>query len=328
MMYRLLLVIALPLPVPVFAAEMEIKRDLAYTQPADSQRRLDIYSPTESDEQRKDHGSINHDLGLDDDVPTTAVFAFLSRNRTIAFADVSCEGTYRHHLQGICTNERDSIYWSFTTTLVKTDSKGKVQRQIEVGNHHGDLCHHDGKLYVAVNFGRFNDPAGHADSWVYVYDAEDLSLLAKHEAQEVFHGAGGIGWRDDRFFVVGGLPDDVQENYVYEYDADFKFLKKHVIPSGHTHLGIQTATFAHDRWWFGCYGDPKILLVTDLNFKMIGRYEFDCSLGIVGVEGERLLSANGNCQRDQGCTGVARLAVPSDGNGLSVISQAAPKDNE
>jgi hypothetical protein len=26
------------------------------------------------------------------------------------FSNVKCEGTYRHHLQGICTNDRDAIY--------------------------------------------------------------------------------------------------------------------------------------------------------------------------------------------------------------------------
>jgi len=234
------------------------------------------------------------------------------------FSNVKCEGTYRHHLQGICTNDRDAIYWSFTTTLVKTDTTGKVLKQIPVGNHHGDLCHVDGKIYVAVNFGRFNDPNGNADSWVYIYDADDLSLLAKHETQEVFHGAGGIGFRDGRFFVVGGLPDAVDENYVYEYDDEFKFVKKHTIKSGHTRLGIQTAAFANGYWWFGCYGDPKILLVTDADFKMKGRYEFDCSLGIVGLPDGHLLVASGRCEKDKGCTGQAELAASDEERGLAL----------
>ena len=38
-----------------------------------------------------------------------------------------------------------------------------------------------------------------------------------------------------------------------------------------------------DRWWFGCYGTPSILLVTDADFQMKGRYAFDCSLGIEGL---------------------------------------------
>lgn len=228
---------------------------------------------------------------------------------------VVCEGTYKHHLQGIAADDQ-AIYWSFTTTLVKTDRAGKRLASIPVANHHGDLCQHDGRLYVAVNLGKFNDPQGNADSWIYVYDAKTLKELARHEVQQVFHGAGGVGYRDGRFFVVGGLPDGVPENYVYEYDESFQFIKKHTIESGHTHLGIQTATFAHDRWWFGCYGSPSILLVTDANFQMIGRYEYDCALGIESAAEGLLLSASGRC-RPLGCDGQVRLVKPDPKTGLA-----------
>jgi endonuclease/exonuclease/phosphatase family metal-dependent hydrolase len=159
------------------------------------------------------------------------------------FRTVTCEGTYQHHLQGICA-DKDAIYWCFTTQLVKTDLNGKLLKKVPVANHHGDLCHHDGKLFVAV-----------------------------------------------------------------------KFLKKHVIKSGHTHLGIQTATFANDRWWFGCYGTPKILLVTDADFKLIGRHEYDCSLGVVGLPDGRFLSASGRSEKEV-CTGSVRLAVADEKAGL------------
>jgi len=233
------------------------------------------------------------------------------------FRNVACEGTYPHHLQGICADD-EAIYWCFTTQLVKTDLNGKVLTKVPVANHHGDLYIHDGKLFVAVNLGKFNDPKGNADSWVYVYDSATLKEIARHEVQEVFHGAGGIGIRNGHFFVVGGLPEGVEENYVYEYDGEFKFLKKHAIQSGHTHLGIQTATFAHGRWWFGCYGKPAILLVTDADFQMKGRYEFDCSLGIVGLRDGRLLSASGKCEKDKGCTGTARIALADEKTGLRI----------
>lgn len=228
---------------------------------------------------------------------------------------VACEGTYPHHLQGVCIDDA-AIYWSFTTTLAKTDFDGNLLTKIPVANHHGDLCHHEGRLYVAVNLGKFNDPNGNADSWVYVYDADTLKELARHETQQVFHGAGGIGVSDGRFFVVGGLPDGVEENYVYEYNSKFEFRKKHVIKSGHTFLGIQSATFAHDRWWFGCYGDPQILLVTDAEFGMQGRYRFDCSLGIEGLSDGRLLSASGACNKINGCSGKVQIAVPDKTTGL------------
>jgi hypothetical protein len=242
------------------------------------------------------------------------------------YHNVTCEGMYPHHLQGICVDDA-AIYWSFTTTMVKTDLDGKLLKKVSVANHHGDLCFHDGKLFVAVNLGKFNDPKGNADSWVYVYDADTLKEVARHETQEVFYGAGGIALRSGHFFVVGGLPDGVEENYVYEYDGDFKFVTKHIIDSGHTYRGIQTATFAHDRWWFGCYGDPKILLIADADFQLKGRYEFDCSLGIEGLPGGRLLSANGRCEKDRGCTGAVRVAMPDERDGLRIAKErTAPRD--
>ena len=232
---------------------------------------------------------------------------------------VQCEGEYPHHLQGVCVG-KDAIYWSFTTQLVKTDLEGTVLKKVSVANHHGDLAFHQDKIFVAVNLGKFNDPEGNADSSVYVYNADDLTLVEKHETPEVFHGAGGVGVRDGRFFVVGGLPGDIAENYIYEYDDQFQFVKKHVLKSGHTHLGIQTATFAHGRWWFGCYGDPQILLVTDAAFNLQGRYRFDCSLGIVGLPNEQLFAASGRCDPETGCRGSVRLVVPDETTGLRNIN--------
>lgn len=255
------------------------------------------------------------------DYPRT-LLALLAQQQ---LAPVACEGTYAHHLQGICT-DTESIYWSFTTKLVKTDRTGKVLKQTAAANHHGDLCYQDGKVYVAVNLGRFNHPQGNADSWVYVYNADDLSLTAKHKVPEVFHGAGGIEVRDGHFFVVGGLPEGVEENYVYEYDGAFRFVKKHILPSGHTHLGIQTVTFADGRWWFGCYGRPAVLLVTDAQFRNVRRYEFDCSLGIAPLEGERFLVGRGACSQTTGCTGRAVVAAADPQNGLKVIAEQMPKE--
>lgn len=246
------------------------------------------------------------------------------------FLPVICEGTYPHHLQGVCTDEKEAIFWSFTTKLVKTDRNGKVMKRVDVANHHGDVCFHKGKVYVALNLGKFNDPRGHADSWVYVYDAGDLTVLAKHKTPEVFHGAGGIAFHDGKFMVVGGLPNDVNENYVYEYNVDFQFVKKHTLVSGHTHLGIQTATFADGHWWFGCYGRPKsdaapatppILLKADASLKKVERFEFDCSLGIVPVGDGKFLVARGGPTKEKGHTGRLVLAVADRERGLMLVKK-------
>ncbi|MCB1063732.1 MAG: hypothetical protein KDN20_12520 [Verrucomicrobiae bacterium] len=235
------------------------------------------------------------------------------------WGNVACEGDYQHHLQGVCHDEKGALFWSFTTELVRTDAQGKVEKKIPVENHHGDLCFHEGKIYVAVNLGRFNDPKGNADSWVYVYDSGSLSFVSKHSVPEVFHGAGGMDVRDGHFFVVGGLPDGVKENYVYEYDEAFRFLKKHVIASGWTQLGIQTAAWHDGAWWFGCYGTPKILLKTDASFRLLGRYEFDASLGVAGVAKDLLLVAKGPRTEAGRCRGTLHLAKSDEKAGLILL---------
>ena len=126
-----------------------------------------------------------------------------------AVRPIQCEGVYPMHLQGDLHEDERSIFWCFTDVLVKTDMNGRILKKTPVANHHGDLCYHDGKVYVAVNLGRFNDPKGNADSWVYVYDAEDLREAARHRVPEVVYGAGGIGRHAGRFVVVGGLPPGI-----------------------------------------------------------------------------------------------------------------------
>ncbi len=213
------------------------------------------------------------------------------------------------------------LYWSFTSVLVKTDLQGKVAERLEVPSHHGDLCFHDQRVYVAVNLGEFNNASGKADSWVYEYDANDLKLLAKHETQQVCHGAGGIGVCDGHFFVVGGLPENVNENYVYEYDGNLQFIRRHVIASGYTVMGIQTATFAHGNWWFGCYGNPKVMLKCDQSLKFLGKYEFDCSLGIEAGPDGSFLVGRGSCETGKGCIGSVSRAATDPTKGLVIIGK-------
>src|SRR5690606_24950269 len=63
-----------------------------------------------------------------------------STTRAEDFSAVTCEGVYPGHLQGVCTDGSDAIFWSFSTQLVKTDRAGRRLKQVSVPFHHGDPC--------------------------------------------------------------------------------------------------------------------------------------------------------------------------------------------
>jgi hypothetical protein len=251
-------------------------------------------------------------------LPLAATLSQAADTQPSPFGPTQCEGAYPRHLQGVCGNGRDALYWCWTDALVKTDPQGRILKKVPVANHHGDLCHHNGRVYVAVNLGKFNRPPGAADSWVYVYDDETLAEVARHPVPELVHGAGGMAWQAGRFIVIGGLPPEIDENYLYEYDEDFKFIKRHVLASGNTRMGIQTAAFAEGSWWFGCYGSPPILLRCDTDFQLTGKWEFNASVGIVPLGNGQFLIAQNKVEKDKSNTARLLLARADEQRGLVI----------
>lgn len=201
-------------------------------------------------------------------------------------AEIVCEGAYGGHLQGVCT-DGTNIWWSFTVEIVRTDLSGKVLATRKARAHQGDLCVKGGLVYVAANHGRFNTE-NLADSWVEAYDAATLEPKKAWKLPEVPHGAGGMTWKGDRFYVVGGLPPTHTKNYVYEYTADFKFVKRHDLETGYTVLGIQTASWEGDRFLFGIYGaknNPAGVLACPANLTSFRRHRGGGEVGMATING-------------------------------------------
>jgi hypothetical protein len=236
--------------------------------------------------------------------------------RSFGDKPITCEGWYPHHLQGVDWDRRGNIYWAFTSVLVRTDLTGTRLQQITVPGHHGDLCYRRGRIYVAVNFGSFNDPDGNAKNQVFVYRASDLELLSQHDIPEVKHGAGGMTWQKGRFIVIGGLPEGFEENYFYEYDRDFRFLGRRDVQSGYSRLGIQAITSSGRNLWCGCYG-TALLRVTD-DYQMTGRWEFDCGYGLLHLRGDRYMITRGPSQDEQWGGQLLPARATAD-NGLSLV---------
>ena len=199
---------------------------------------------------------------------------------------IVCEGDYGGHLQGVAT-DGESIYWSFTVAVVKTDLAGKILASRKAPSHLGDLCYKDGVVYVAVNLGKFTTETGGV-SQVTAYDAKTLEPLKTIPLPEMPHGACGMTWKDDKFYIIGGLPLKHEKNYVYEYTSDFKFVKRHDLDTGFTWMGIQTAAHEDNTFYFGIYGskgDPSGVLACPDDLSSYARYTGPGSVGILKLGG-------------------------------------------
>jgi hypothetical protein len=249
-------------------------------------------------------------------IPVLALSVFMfscGKERSASFDErtsdtISYASDYGGHLQGMTTDYRNYIYWSHTTQIVKTDLNGNIVSRIDVPTHHGDLAYYKDRIYVAVNFGKFNEAPGLADSWVHVYRADDLGFIKKYPVPEAVHGAGGIAIHNDVAMVVGGLPPGNNVNFIYEYDMEFNLKKLHRLPSGYTYLGIQTATWFDGYWYFGCYASPHNpegkVLKASMNEKgeleLAGMYDKDMSYGIIGLKDNLFLCSSHRFKRSAG----------------------------
>ena len=217
---------------------------------------------------------------------------------------IVCAGDYGGHLQGVAT-DGESIYWSFTVAVVKTDLTGKILVSRKAPSHQGDMCYKDGVVYVAVNLGKFNTET-RGVSQVTAYDAKTLEPLKTIPLPEMPHGAGGMTWKGDRFYIIGGLPLKHEKNYVYEYASDFTFVKRHDLDTGFTWMGIQTAAYEDDTFYFGIYGskgDPSGVLACPGDLSSYARYTGAGSVGIIKLDGAYYLGGTGRDKKTKRNTG-------------------------
>jgi hypothetical protein len=227
-------------------------------------------------------------------------------------------GLYQQHVQGLDVYG-NFVYWSLNDSLLKTDLDGRIQVQVPVKSHHGDLCVSDGRLLVAVNFTEFDNPSGGADSWLYVYSLDGLTLLQSLPIPEVRFGAGGVGCGDGRIIVVGGLPAGQTHNVIYEYTTGLRLISERKLEGGYSVQGIQTATFGDSHWWFGAYGGA--LFKVSRNFSTVSRFSFDASFGISAAASGLYYVLPSRSPTASGLWGnqVARLAKPDPTNGLRIM---------
>ena len=236
---------------------------------------------------------------------------------TVSAVEFRCEGEYPHHLQGFAS-DGESIFWSFTSVLMKSDLNGKRLIQIDVPSHHGDCCVADGKLYVATHL---NWPNEDQSAWIYIYDCKDLTLLEKISIPELDTvGLDGISFHDGFFYLCCGkvVEDPTPFCRVLKMTKDFQVVDRRHVP-GRTVYGIQAFAWANGSFWLGTYGKEGTIQC-DADLKVVGKHKIDASVGVYELppseNGEpRLMIAthrreNGEANRNWA---LARSAVLKDG---------------
>lgn len=193
-------------------------------------------------------------------------------------------------MQGLAA-AADRIYWSHTDRLAVTDTTGSYIKLVEADYHHGDICINGGKLYAAVNKGKFNRESG-AENFVYVYDL-DLNLLEVVPIDFMPQGLGAIEFSDGSFYLGGGALKDAKTFKIYKCSKDFKLEKVFEIPAYDSELGVQTICSCGGFFWFGCYmrSGKEFLWKLDKNLRVLGRFNNFAALGIsrMPAESDRLI---------------------------------------
>ena len=197
---------------------------------------------------------------------------FATRNKgKMAFKtvkEIACEGSYPGHIQGFDIDE-SHIYWSFTTTLVKTDRQGKLQTKVSVPHHHGGITVFADEIFAAFTPGRK----------IKVYSTKDLSFLREYEVPEVRGFPGGMDYHQGHFYIAEGTSSKIFPE-VYKYDKNFKHVKTYTIPL-HVNIGIQTIGRFNGAWWLGIYdpGHPTVML--DDDFQVLAtRHDLSTAFGV------------------------------------------------
>ncbi len=129
--------------------------------------------------------------------------------------------------QGIATDGL-FLFVQNSQQLLKYDLDGNlVQAGPRLPLHHGGIVCLRGKIYAAVSG---CDPEGTDEHYVHVYDGRSLALVEKHDIGAHFTVcAGGIAYRQGRFFVAESFFDNDHLDRIVEFDESFQPIQDYTI---------------------------------------------------------------------------------------------------
>jgi len=169
------------------------------------------------------------------------------------FKPIRIPPKYRGHLQGFCVDD-NAIYMSFTSMMVKADYDGNILLEKPIESHAGDICLHEGKIYIAHSVRAKGAETG---GFVTILDT-DFNQQKRIPLPQTPQ-PDGIGFLNGAFFIgndeFGKEPHPT--NYIHQYDENFIFQKSHTVEIGNAHYGVQTIAGFNNELWMGFYMNPR-----------------------------------------------------------------------
>ena len=205
---------------------------------------------------------------------------------------ITCKGDGPSHLQGVAC-DGSAIYWCFTTKLVKTDLAGTQIAAVDVVGHSGDLCVHNGKVYIATEEGRFVRSSNFKQE-VRVYDAATLQKIKTYNLDEDCAARGlmvsAIEYANERFWLAMGQAESSVDtkNYVMEYTPSFEYVATHELATGNTQYGLQTIAYHDGKFYIGTYSGanvPASAFICDSAFQGFVLSTIPAAEGVMSVTG-------------------------------------------
>ena len=199
--------------------------------------------------------------------------------------ELTSTATGRGHLQGIST-DGEHVYWSFASSLVKTDIDGNPLLSVEVEYHHGDLTCHDGKVFVS-----FMSNVGSRVSKVIVYRSEDLSLIEEHELTCFEDYIGTLDFHDGHFYLAEDFHSKLKLIKVHQFDESFQLVRTHTVDI-EAWNGFETIARFGGYWWGSTYAFEYPLVRMDDDFRLLEVFPFGFPYGFKSWDRDTVLTGH------------------------------------
>ena len=185
--------------------------------------------------------------------------------------------------QGVCS-DGTYIYTTDGTILRKYDLDENLLASVSSGYHSGDICYHDGYIYVTYHEGDFKQEGD--PSIIRIYNSTDLTFDSNSTEIYTGTGAGSITYNSDdgHFYIAEGSWYSKAYGFVYEYDEDFLFIDNYTVATGWAIMPFQGISYEADSNMYIFTDHQTGCWLTNSTFDILFKVQNPLSTSSQGVD--------------------------------------------